>query len=120
MSGVIGGHGGAREGSGRKGPDDPSTPALQSYNEARAAHEWLKVADAELALSIKRGEYLPRAPIQLAAATAVAAVVQALRSLPDALEREFKLPPDVVEAVEKRIDETLADLGAQFKAMSGE
>lgn len=93
---------------------------MASYNEARARHEWLKVADAELSLSIRRGEYLPRAPIQLAAATIAQSIVQTMRSLPDALEREFKLPPEVVEAVEKRIDEALADLAAQFKAMCGE
>lgn len=116
----VGGHGGAREGAGRKGHDDPSTPALQRYNEARARHEEIKADGAALELSIKRGEYLPREPIRLAAAAAVASVVQALRSMPDTLERKFNLSPEVTEAIEKCVDEALADLGRQFKAMTGE
>jgi phage terminase Nu1 subunit (DNA packaging protein) len=120
MNAVVGGHGGYREGAGRKAADHPDADALESYNAARARHETTKADAAELDLAIKRGQYLAREPIRLAAATAVAAVVQALRSLPDNLEREFHLSPEVTEAIEARVDEALADLGRQFKAMTGE
>lgn len=94
-------------------------PALQRYNEERARHEKIKADAAEFDLDIKRGQYLPRTAVQGASAIAVAAVVQSMRSLGDKLEREFKLPPEVAEAIEATIDEALADIGKQFKAMSG-
>lgn len=120
MSIVVGGHGGVRQGAGRPGADSADAVPLASYNEARARHENTKADLAALDLSIKLGDHLPREPIRIAAATAVASVVQALRSLPDSLEREFHLDPEVTEAISARIDEALADLGRQFKAMSGE
>lgn len=121
MQTAIGGNtGGRREGAGRKPASETDNEAIASYNAHRARHEAIKADSAELELSIKRGQYLARDPIRSAAATAVAAIVQALRSLPDNLEREFSLEPEVVESISMRIDEALADLGKQFKAMSGE
>lgn len=121
MSERIGGHGGRREGAGAKPAAERSAPEdLAAYNKAKARVEEAKAEDAELNLAIKRGEYVLRTAVQTASATAVAAVVQSLRSLPDNLERKFNLKPEVVEAISVQIDDALAELGRQFKAMAGE
>lgn len=118
MTGRIEERGGRRENAGRKVAGSSEAAALARYNEAKADHEETKAEAAAFELAIKRGEYLPRASVQLAASTAAASLVQALRSLPDNLEREFRLDPDVVANIEARIDEALADLSKQFEAMT--
>lgn len=75
--------------------------AAVSKTEADAANAWLKH-------KIDSGEYLPRTAFREAAATVLAEIAQALRSLPDALERRHGLSPEVVQAVEATIDDTLS------------
>lgn len=112
------GRGGFREGSGRKRGDHEVPAARADYETERAAHEKVKREQREFKLAQERGEYLPRAIHQQAAATALAVLTQSLRSIPDNLERVLALPPETVEAVAQQIDSALAECAASFKAMA--
>lgn len=114
----IPGHGGARERAGRKTDEENATPALVLYNESRARKEAAQASMAELDLGVKAGQLLQRDAIKSASSIAFASFVQQMRSLPDNLEREFGISPLVAEQIGKAIDEALADLSKQFKAMS--
>ncbi len=81
--------------------------ASVSKVEADAANAWLKH-------KIDSGEYLSRTAFREAAATVLSEIAQALRSLPDALERRHGLAPDVVQAVETTIDDVLATAAASL------
>lgn len=120
MSEIVGGHGGKREGAGRKAEGSSASAALKRYNEARALHEEVKAQSAALDLSIRQKQHLPRAQVQAAASIAVGSLVQAMRSIGPSLERELNLAPEVAAAIEARVDDALADLSRQFKALAGE
>ena len=66
----------------------------------------------ELDYKVKSGQYLERAAFREAAATVLSELAQALRSLPDALERKHALPPKVIQDVERTVDEALASAAA--------
>lgn len=82
--------------------------AMASKTEADAANAWLKH-------KIDSGEYLSRVAFREACATMLSELAQALRSLPDALERRHGLAPEVVQAVEATIDETLASAASSLE-----
>lgn len=65
---------------------------------------------AALKFEIDSGNYLAREAFRQASATLIAEVTQALRSLPDLLERKCALQPDQLVKVEEVIDETLNTL----------
>lgn len=109
-------HGGARAGAGR--PSGPRSDAAKRFEVARARHEEAKAAKAELSLKVESGEYLSRAAYQQASATALAMLTQAIRSIPDNLEREFKLPPEVLEAIGEMHDSALDSVANQFRLMA--
>ena len=113
------GHGGQRDGAGRKAAGYEKSDDLKSLDSAKARHESLKADLAELALRVKRGELVERAGVQSAAATALATLAQALRSIPDSLERELNLDPDTSERVGAMIDSALDDLADTFEMMTG-
>lgn len=114
----VAGHGGAREGAGR--PAGPRSEAARRFEESRARHEEAKAGREILKLKIETGEYLSRAAYQQANATALAMLTQAIRSIPDNLEREFKLPPEVLEAISEMHDAALENVANQFRLISGE
>lgn len=113
------GHGGARPGAGRKPGNHEKSDDLKNLDAAKARHESLKADLAELEVRKRQGELVERVAVQSAAATALATLAQALRSIPDALERELNLAPDVAERVGAMIDATLDDLADTFTMMSG-
>lgn len=120
------GHGGAREGAGRKpkvGGDDLNaerSAVRADYEVERARHERVKADEREFEFAVKKAEYLPRDIQRQAAATAIAVLTQSLRSIPDNLERSLGLKPETVEAVAIQIDEALAEVAAAFKAMTND
>lgn len=75
---------------------------------AKARKETALAGLNELELQIKSGQYLPREAYREATATVLAALSQGLRSLPDMLERDFGLAPEVLIQIETAIDESLA------------
>lgn len=113
------GHGGFRPGSGRKPGTYEKSDDLRDLDKAKAKHEWLKADLAELSVRQKRGELVERASLKTAAATALATLAQALRSIPDALERELNLSPEIAERVGAMIDSSLDDLADSFEMMTG-
>jgi phage terminase Nu1 subunit (DNA packaging protein) len=132
---VVGGHGGPRPGSGRKKGYSPKRiKELEAQTESAetklddeveaVTSTALKKAQAvarkesaladlnELDYKVKSGQYLERAAFREAAATVLSELAQALRSLPDALERKHALPPKVIQDVERTVDEALASAAA--------
>lgn len=118
MMDAIPSHGGHREGAGR--PSGPRSEASKQFEAARARHELAKAQRAELALKVATGEYLPRAAYQQANATALAMLTQAIRSIPDNLERQFKLAPEVLDAISEAHDAALNQVAEQLRMMAGE
>jgi len=109
------GNGGKRPGAGRprKAQGAPLTPTQtdnERYARARAEHEEIKLQQRALALQVEQGKLISRAAVEAASATVLAYLAQGLRALPDNLERQFNLAPDVVEAIERAIDAQLDSL----------
>lgn len=131
--------GGKREGSGRRPgyspekvaelealsdadlaarPQDTNTTALTKAR-AVARKEKALADQAELKFKIDSKEYLARAAFREASATLLAELSQALRSLPDALERRHALPPAAVQDVERTIDEVLSNVASGLELFTG-
>lgn len=124
MYGEIPGHGGAREGAGRppKVPDDEAAAAAgvrDSYNFWKAKGEEFKARQAELDYLEASGQYLPRAAVQQAAATAVNVFVQHVRSIGGNLERTHGLTPEVAAAIDVALDEAMSKLSDDLKELAG-
>ncbi|SPC17383.1 hypothetical protein CO2235_90257 [Cupriavidus oxalaticus] len=113
------GHGGARSGAGRKPKEYVKPPVLEDFDEARARNERAKADLNELEFKIKSGEYVSRAAVVQATATAYSTIAQTLRSLPDHLERRLALAPDIAEEIGRQVDESLAELADVFERMGG-
>lgn len=110
--------GGARPGAGRKPADYVPSDDRLDYEAARARNESAKADLNELDLAIKRGEYVPRAEVQAATATALSALSQTLRSVPDNLERTLGLSPDISQEVGRQIDAALDDMATRFEELT--
>jgi hypothetical protein len=110
--------GGYRPGSGQKPAGYVQPKARADFEQERAEHERVKKEQRAHRLAVERGEFLPRAPIRQASATALAVLTQSLRSIPDNLERKLALPPDVVEQLAVEIDAALSECAAAFRAMT--
>ena len=110
--------GGARPGAGRKPADYVPSDDRLDYEAARARNESAKADLNELDLAIKRGEYVPRAEVQAATATALSALSQTLRSVPDNLERTLGLSPDLAQEVGRQIDAALDDMATRFEELT--
>lgn len=110
--------GGARPGAGRKPADYVPSDDRLDYEAARARNESVKADLNELDLAIKRGEYVPRAEVQAATATALSALSQTLRSVPDNLERTLGLSPEVAQEVAQQIDAALDDMATRFEELT--
>lgn len=116
---MAGGHGGYREGAGRK-PEGYTPPeGRQDYELERARHEKIKADQREFKLTQERGEYVSRAAIRQASATMLAVLSQ-VRSIPDNCERQFALAPEVVELMQQTIDASLNEVATALRAMAGE
>lgn len=111
-----GGHGGARENSGPKKGYIKSPDAI-AFESARARNEAAKAALNEHELKVKSGEYVARDVVRSVSATTSSTIAQALRSIPDNLERKG-IDPQVCADIAEVIDEALNDLAEQFKLMT--
>ena len=110
--------GGARPGAGRKPADYVPSEDRLDYEAARARNEAAKADLNELELAIKRGEYVPRAEVQAATATALSALSQTLRSVPDNLERTLGITPELAQEVGVQIDAALDDVANRFEELT--
>ena len=114
-----GGHGGKREGAGRKPADYEPPEEKLDYDKAKTRNEAAKAGLNELELKIKSGEYLSRTAYREASATLLAELAQGLRSLPDTLERKFGLSPEALLHVEKTIDEAMQGVADGLELFAG-
>jgi hypothetical protein len=121
--------GGARAGAGRPRADgtspnayDPGEPSEDqaNFDKERAAHERVKREQREFKLAIEMGQYLPRAEVQQASATALAVLAQSLRTIPDVLERSCNLTPEHAEIAQKSVDAALSEVAKAFGLLAGE
>lgn len=112
------GHGGYREGSGRKAGDDEKSTAQQDYDNEKARHEKIKADEREFKLAALKGEYVERSAVQQASATALSVLSQSLRSIPDNIERSHALAPDVIDAIAQMVDAALMEASVAFQAMA--
>ena len=100
--------------------DDSSTEGPNPYvahKQAQADHERLKIEEREFELEVRKRLHVEVAAVQQASATAMAALAQTLRSLPDLLERRCGLQPSAVRLVGQTVDEVLASAAAALQAM---
>jgi hypothetical protein len=103
----------------RKQPGDPLPPrptANEVYAIERARHERLKADQRALKLTIERGEFIPRDAVRRASAALLAQVAQAMRGIPDNLER-LGLGADWCTRVEGVIDDVLDELADGLQRM---
>lgn len=98
----------------RRGEADPET--LTPIDRRALADARIK----ELELAKRRGELLPREDVRQAAAEAFQVVAQALRSIPDNLERSAGIDPEQAAAVERVIDGISERLADDLQRLAGE
>lgn len=115
-----GGWGGRREGAGAKPPGHEPSAERVDFEKERAEHERVKRAQREFKLAVEMGLYVERENVRQAAATALAVLTQALRSLPDNLERASGLTPEQAEAAALAVDAALTECATAFRAMAPE
>lgn len=113
---MANGWGGARPNSGPK----PEGHEPTDFEEQRARHEKIKADQRELALEKERGNLLDKGVVRQASATALAVLMQSLRSLPDNLERAAGLTPKQAAMAQEQVDAALSEVAAAFQAMSGD
>lgn len=104
-------------GAGAKPAGYVPPPERIEYEAERARNEKAKADLNELDLAVRRGTYVLRAAVQEAAATALAAMSQTMRSVPDNLERKLGLAPEVAAEVGVAIDAALNEVANQFENM---
>lgn len=90
-------------------PEDVTGTAVKKAR-AQARKEEAQAGREEIKLKVESGEYLPRTAFRDACATLLASVAQAMRSIPDNLERKCNLDPDAMALVEQTIDAAMGDL----------
>lgn len=134
-AGEVKKRGGKRPGAGRKPkagraevvppiaaaatPEPVRSRVSIEYADARAAHEYWKAQLAEQEFNKRAGLLLDRGQVERASATVLANVAQALRSIPDNLERTVGLSPEQAEEVEKIIDGLCLSLQDKLRELGG-
>lgn len=110
--------GGYRENSFR--PPELKPDERVNYELERAEHERVKREQREFKLAVEKGQYVDREAVRQASSTALAVLTQALRSLPDNLERTLSLTPEQAEAAALAVDAALTECSVAFRAMAPE
>lgn len=105
-------------GAGRKPANYVVPEERLDYEAARARNESAKADLNELEFQVKLGTYVLRSEVQAATATALAALSQTLRAVPDNLERKLGVSPDVALEVGYLIDAALNDVANRFEELT--
>ena len=95
-------------------------PEAVAFDKARARKEQANAEMAELELAKKTRSQVDRIAVRQASATALASLVQSLRSIPDNLERRLGLSPEVAQAVGEMIDASLDTVADEFQLMTAD
>ena len=69
-------------------------------------------------LQTRDRELIPADEVGRVIATSFSAIAQTIRSLPDNLERRYALPPDVVEGIERTMDDALDGLADHLSVLA--
>lgn len=109
-------NGGARPNSGPKPIGYVKSDDLKALDAAKARKEAALADQHELDYKIKSGEYVSRASVKQASATAMATLAQTLRSLPDNLERKG-VSPEICAVIDEAVIDTLAEAGKALRAI---
>lgn len=112
------GRGGYRPNAGRKPPGYVKPQEKIDLEREKARNEKAKADLNELELAVRRGEYVERAKVQQAAATALAVLAQTLRAVPDNLERRLGVHADIALEVGMLIDNALDEVANQFEGIT--
>lgn len=91
--------------------------AATRYADSRANKEAALAGLAELRLRVQSGLYLPKEAFEHGTAVAHQTVAQALRSIPDNLERKLGISPEVSLAIGQAIEDALGDLSTTMEAL---
>lgn len=122
-------HGGARAGAGRprkyggsgelRVKDEPDEGSVSGrYDRAKADEMEAKAGLKIIELEVSRGNLVERGAIQAAAATAIQMFTQAVRSIPDELERREGVAADTCEKISVALDQAMAILASELEAMT--
>lgn len=103
---------------GRRGAGRVMTDEEVGFEAARARNEAAKADMNEMKAQEMAGELLPRRVWQDASATVFAMLAQSLRGLSDNLERSAGLTAEQAASVDSVVNETLAEIAKQFKALA--
>ena len=114
----ITGHGGKRPNTGPKKAGYVKPPEAVDFDKAKARNETSKADLNELEFKIKSGQYVSRAAVQQASATAVATLAQTMRSIPDNLERKG-VPLVTCRLIETILDESMSAMSMDLEMMAG-
>lgn len=112
------GHGGYRPGAGAKPAGYVPPKERVDLDREKARNEKAKADLNELELAVRRGQYVDRAQVRQAAATALSALAQTMRSVPDNLERKLGVSPEIAQEVGLLIDQALDDVANRFEAIT--
>lgn len=84
---------------------------------AKARTEIAKADKMELDVRVRSARYVERAIVQAEGAKLLNALSQAIRSIPDGLERQLDLPPEVVDGLAKGLDAALREIGGKLEML---
>lgn len=102
-----------------KPPSENSNDSYVEYSKARARSEAAKADLAELDYKVKSAQYVSRAAVKQACATAFSTIAQVVRSIPDYLERSAGITPAAAQAASLTCDAALLDLSNALEMLSG-
>lgn len=102
---------------GRKSNAVRDESGYADYALAKARRETALADIAELEAAKMQGTLVNRDAVRNSSAKALSTISQALRSIPDTLERRLGLAPDVIQAIEELIDESMSELAADLGKM---
>lgn len=118
------GYGGARPRAGRKKDADRAPAAgsaeetaYQRYERGRGDKELALARQAEVKANLEEGVAVRRDAVQAAAAKAFSMCSQSLDAIPDNLERQMALDPEIAAKVGQYINEAKAQLAEDLQRL---
>lgn len=114
------GRGGARPNAGRKTRDEEEDSDYVNYGKARARKEAAQADKAEIEAAQMAGSIVDRNAVRDAVAKAFSTISQSLRAIPDSLERQIGLAPEIAEKVGAMIDEAMGELANELEEIHKE
>lgn len=94
---------------------EPKDPEFMPPAERKA---WYESEIKRRDLQVRDRELIPAEEVGKVVATSFSAIAQTIRALPDNLERRYALPPEVVEGIERTLDEALDGLADHLAVLA--